>query len=251
MLVIPVVGGTNTDPYWSSVVYLDPCQGANNSPSFVDFSGRHVITGTGTVTSTAQTFSGRGISSGYHDGTGDYTTAPDSADFTPGTSFFAEMFVRFPSLPSSGNRIHLFGHAGFSTNTFGWLLGILNNSGTYQLELRYTTNGLDASVTNIAKDWAGLAVDTDYFLALGISSTAVKLYGGAASGASVPQLSTDGTLSGSIANVAATFDVGRRSGDGSNTQAATMYRIGPRLTTALRTTGNTCPVPSGMFPLNM
>lgn len=243
-----VAGG---DPMWADVKLALRCQGTDGATTFTDAAGRHTVTANGGAQiDTAQTFGGRGVSSGLLDGAGDYLTIPDSPDFTLGSSFSAEAFVRFAALPGSGSRMHLFGHAGYLIDQFGWCLRMYNNGGTMQLEFGYSTTGLDAGATFVPRDWAA-STGVDYYVAAVISGTTLKLFAGAASGSTVPQLGSDGTLSGSIANVSTTFDIGRRAGDSGDAQALNGHFIGPRLTAGLRSTGSTIDVPPGLFPASV
>jgi hypothetical protein len=78
----------NGDPYRNNVVLHVPMTGANDSTTFTDVSpSPKTITVNGdTKISTAQSKWGNG--SGYFDGTGDYLTTPNHADFNFGTGDF-------------------------------------------------------------------------------------------------------------------------------------------------------------------
>jgi hypothetical protein len=82
----------NGDPYRSNVVLHLPMTGANNSTTFTDVQPTpKTITRNGdTKISTAQSKWGQG--SGYFDGTGDYLTLANHADFALGAGNFTIEF---------------------------------------------------------------------------------------------------------------------------------------------------------------
>ena len=94
--------GTATvgDAYWDSVVLACHFDGTNGSTTFTDEKG-HTLTAYGNAqVSTAQ--SKFGGSSAYFDGTGDYLTAADNADFALGAGdFTVEAFVYVTSFANS------------------------------------------------------------------------------------------------------------------------------------------------------
>src|SRR3990167_5787652 len=98
--------------------------GADASTTFTDEVG-HVFTPAGNAQiDTAQ--SKFGGASGLFDGTGDYITTPNSADFDPGTgSFTAEMWIRPAALTGiDGEGHYLIGNVDFATGSLGWVLNI-------------------------------------------------------------------------------------------------------------------------------
>lgn len=91
------------DPYFSNVALLLHCNGSDASTTFTDnSSGGKTVTANGNAQiDTAQ--SKFGGASGLFDGTGDYLSAADSADWYFATGDFTiETFIRFNSV--SGNQ---------------------------------------------------------------------------------------------------------------------------------------------------
>lgn len=117
--------------------------GADGSTTFTDSS----FTSTKTVTrqgdaqiDTAQyKFGG---ASGLFDGTGDYLTTPDNADWSLGSGDFTiDAWVRFNALPLSGEFQAVVGQWN-SSNTDDSFIYLLNNTtGTYAYQFFYTTDG--------------------------------------------------------------------------------------------------------------
>ena len=86
----------DSDPYWSSVVLLAPFDEANGSTTFTDYSNSaHTLTAAGnaeTNTASPPSFQGTYLDL---DGTGDYVTIADSADWHFGSGdFTVEYFAR-------------------------------------------------------------------------------------------------------------------------------------------------------------
>jgi hypothetical protein len=249
-MIIRKIGGRRDvaigDPLWADVNLLILSQAPDAVVTFVDYAGGHTVTPVGDAKIVAaQTFGGRGVSSGYIDGTGDALTIPDSADFSIGSGpYSGEMFVRFTTLPSSGNYNVLFGQAPYVDGNRGWLLYVENNAGTMRLGFGYTTAG--SGLTEVNGDFA-FATGVDYFVAFTIDgSSNVLLYAGAASGSTAAQVGSTTALSGAIFNSTASLDVGRRSG--TTDQEANFHFIGPRLTAAARSTGPSIAIPARLFP---
>ena len=87
------------DPLWYYKVLGLHCDGTNGSTTFTDVKGKTVTANGNAQISTAQypALTGK-TSSGYLDGSGDYLSIPDSADWDFGTGDFAiRMRVRFSS----------------------------------------------------------------------------------------------------------------------------------------------------------
>ena len=112
------------DPYFSSVVALLHMDGADTSSTFTDVKG-HTFTPAGNAQiDTAQ--SKFGGASGLFDGSGDYITTPDSADWDFGTGdFTVEFFIRFKALPSS-NAHTIIGN--YVSSTSGWAIQFRNDA---------------------------------------------------------------------------------------------------------------------------
>lgn len=98
MLANRIIGAQSGDPYWSNVVALLHMDGTDGSTTFIDERG-HTFTANGNAQiDTAQ--SKFGGASGLFDGSGDYISTPDSADWDFGTGdFTVEFWVRFNALP--------------------------------------------------------------------------------------------------------------------------------------------------------
>lgn len=102
--VSPLASG-DVDPYYSSVVFLAQWAGADGSTTFTDEKG-HALTGAGNA-QIDTAFAPAGMTSSLLlDGTGDYITALDSADWALGSGDFTiEAFVRFVNNGQDGNII--------------------------------------------------------------------------------------------------------------------------------------------------
>ena len=146
--------GGGSDPYWSNVKLLCGFEGADGSTTLIDESS---VARALTAQSTAQIDTAQfkyGASSLLLNGTSDYVTAADSADFEFGSGEFTiEGFFRFSSLPSNATLLEHF------DGTNGWALrregGALKFNGiTYTLQW----NGFLTINTN---QWYHLAVDRD------------------------------------------------------------------------------------------
>ena len=165
-----------TDPQFNLTTLLLPGNGTNgaNNNTFLDSSTNNfTITRNGNTTQgTFSPFSQTGWSN-YFDGNGDYLSIASNAVLAPGTgNFWIECWINLNNLPSSGiayvvlqNEISI---AGASNDKF-WF-GLLNNSGTYRLQLgRHSTS--DGSYVN----WTP-AVSTWYHIAYGRSSGTSYLF---------------------------------------------------------------------------
>jgi hypothetical protein len=113
------------DPYIANRVAILHFDGADASTTFTDVKG-HTFTANGNAQiDTAQSLFGG--ASGLFDGSGDYLSTPNSADFDFGTGDFeVEIAVRFNTLPSSASMT-LIGNYGGSTT--GWTLQYRNDGG--------------------------------------------------------------------------------------------------------------------------
>lgn len=152
-MLFPV--GSN-DPYWSSVVLLCHFEGADASTTFTDQKG-HTITAYGNAQIDTAQYK-FGSSSGLFDGTGDYLTLADSADWNFASSdFTVEMFVRFPAITG---RYGLFGQT-VNANNYSEFVVRFDNSTGMRLDV---FNG-GSSVVSISQGGVtGWAIDTQYHL---------------------------------------------------------------------------------------
>ena len=121
---LPLDSGS-ADPSWSSVVALLHFNGADGSTTFADEAG-HTFTANGN----AQIDNAQGLFSGTSlllDGSGDYLSTPDSADWDFGTGdFTVEVAVRFAALPVNSAAALLSTYAGSSA---GWGVQYRNDGG--------------------------------------------------------------------------------------------------------------------------
>lgn len=106
-------GGGGTDPFFADVKSLLHFDGADAGTTFTDVIGK-VWTPNGNAQLDTAQFK-FGTASGLFDGTGDYITTPDHADFDIGSGDFTlEMFVRFNA--GLGSRQFLCGQGNSSGN---------------------------------------------------------------------------------------------------------------------------------------
>ena len=98
-------GGAETDPNFSSVVALLHMNGTDASTTFTDVIGKTwTAVGNAQIDTAQSKFGG---ASGLFDGTGDYITTPDHADFNFTGNFTVEMWVR---LAAATATYEIFGH---------------------------------------------------------------------------------------------------------------------------------------------
>jgi hypothetical protein len=134
----------------------DDCSGGDESLN------NKIITYVNAVTDTAQSkFANSSI---LFDGTGDYLTIPDSADWYFSTGDFTiDFWVRFNALPGSGLNEIIFYHYQNATNN--WLFYTNNISGTYKWTFLHYPNNASYDI-EISKNSPGLVVNTWYHIAL-------------------------------------------------------------------------------------
>lgn len=98
------------------------CDGADASTTFIDIALGKAITAVGNAQiDTAQ--SKFGGASGLFDGTGDYLTTPDHADWFFGTGdFTVDFWARFNALPGASSWMGLFGQ--YQAGTDYWNVGV-------------------------------------------------------------------------------------------------------------------------------
>lgn len=124
MLAGRMIGLSRGDPDFANVVVLLHMDGSDASTTFTDVKG-HTFTAAGNAQiDTAQ--SKFGGASGLFDGSGDYITTPDSADWDLGTGDFTiEFFIRFNALPAS-SAYSLVGN--YVSGTSGWIVQFRNDA---------------------------------------------------------------------------------------------------------------------------
>ena len=175
---------TRQDASFSSVSLLLHADGTNGSTTFTDSSSNaFTVTANGNAQiSTAQ--SKFGGASGLFDGSGDFITVPDNADFDFGSGDFTiEMWVRFTSLPSSGQFVALYSHRDTSTSnnciniwytgTDNYFYASYSTDGTTQSNAIFVTPSASANTwIHIAMVRNGTALD---FYTNGTKNTTVTI----------------------------------------------------------------------------
>jgi hypothetical protein len=184
------------DPLWYYKVLGLHCDGANNSTTFTDVKGKTVTAVGNAKISTAQYPSLTGkSSSGYVDGTGDYLTVPDSADWDFGTgNFGVRITARFSGVSTLQALISNYQN---STTGFSMVFDGVNSKLQF---LNGTTALLDVA-------WSPSA-DTWYVIEVSRSGTSLR---GFVDGTQVGSTATNST---SITGSTSTLFVGAR--DASN-----------------------------------
>jgi large repetitive protein len=84
---------------------------------------------------------------------GSYLTAPDSASLSATSNLTLETWIKFESLPSSGNVMQLISKNYDSGNQRSYALGLWNDSGTYKLRFVYSTDGTYQSANDVSTTW--------------------------------------------------------------------------------------------------
>jgi hypothetical protein len=133
------LNASGIDSYTKLMLHMN---GADGSKTFTDSE----IPPTKTVTpygdaeiDTAQ--SKFGGASGLFDGTGDYLSALDSADWAFGTdNFTIDFWVKFATLPTAGNRQYIFSQYVDANNRQG--LNLYNQAGTYYWQYTVFSGGV-------------------------------------------------------------------------------------------------------------
>jgi len=146
------------DPYWSSVVFLAKCNGANNSTTLVDEKGHTTAAVGNAKISTAQ--SKFGGAAAYFDGSGDRFYATDSADFAFGTADFTiEFFAYLINGGHGGNWARLLENY-FYPNDGGW--GFVCTGSDNPAYIRFDTSAGAPLITSLApvpnNTWTHVAV---------------------------------------------------------------------------------------------
>jgi hypothetical protein len=178
---------TGTD---SSVKLLLHCNGNDASTTFTDEAGKTVTAVVNAQIDTAQ--KKFGTASGLFDGSGDYLSVPDSADWAYGTGDFTlDMFVRFAALPAASAYMGFVGQYADSDSAWSNFY-VYNNAGTY--ELKYS----DGSVLSISNTIT-LATATWYHIALVRSGTSWYMFkDGTQIGATATDADTTANVAGAL-----------------------------------------------------
>ena len=134
-------GGSEYIPY--RVLGLH-CNGTNGSTTFTDVHGKTVTANGNAQISTAQypALTGK-TSSGYFDGSGDYLSTPDSADWDFGTGDFTiRIRARFSSHTTNQTIV-----SNYQNSTTGWTIQRRNDTNSLRLYLAGDTPAIDVSWT--------------------------------------------------------------------------------------------------------
>jgi hypothetical protein len=171
-------GGIVTDPHWDNVVLLLSGNGADGSTTFTDESpvarGNAAITGNAQV-DTAQAKFGTGAL--FLDGSGDFISFADSADWTFGGTdeFTVEAWIRRPSIAN----MTVISHTHLSFDKRSWLYNVATTGSFTQ---HSTTGGAGSLVTTsatggptVADTWYHVAFDCDASRKLRIYTDGVML----------------------------------------------------------------------------
>jgi len=152
-----VSGGSVWDTYTKLMLH---CDGANTSTTFTDEIGKTMTAAGGAQLSTAQ--QKFGTASGLFDGTGDYLSTPDHADWYFGTGDFTiDFWVRFDTLPATTTWQVIVSQYANAANF--WRIYLYNTAGTYSWRFGNRVGGSDT--IEIFKDSSGLVVNTWYHIA--------------------------------------------------------------------------------------
>jgi hypothetical protein len=133
-------GGIVTDPDFASVLLLMGFNGTDGSTAITDESpsARTVTVAGNAQIDTAQ--SKFGGSSLLLDGTGDYLTVPDSADWNFAGQFTLEAFFRLSSSAPNNTEYIVMSHRGSSAQ-LAWLLSVTSSASTPGITVHISTNG--------------------------------------------------------------------------------------------------------------
>ena len=156
--IMVVSGSAPGDTYWNSVVLAMHMNGTNGSTVFTDVRGKTVTAnGDAQISTTQSKFSG---ASAYFDGTGDYLSTPDSADFNfAAGDYTVEMFV-YASATVSATKI-LVGQWG--TTNLGWNVIV---SGTNKVGLETSTDGTYSAPRDLLSANNVFSINTWFHLAI-------------------------------------------------------------------------------------
>jgi hypothetical protein len=161
-------GGSSDDPSFASVVFLAHCDGADASTTLTDVKG-HAMTANGNAQiDTAQ--SKFGGASALFDGTGDYWSSGDSADWFFSTGDFTiEAWVRVPSITSVAQRT-IIAQYNSTGNQRAWAL-VLDTAGVAALIVSY-----DGTATTFAAAGSAVSLTTWQHIAAVRSGANLTIY---------------------------------------------------------------------------
>jgi hypothetical protein len=182
ILINPYSMGS-ADPYWNSVVFLAGYEGADGATSYSEEKNSRAATffGNAQLDTAQKKF---GVSSLLLDGSGDYLTYADHADWTPGATFTLEGWVRFNSV--SGDQAFMSQWDGITGNA-SWWFALTGGSNLSYMAYNGGFNETSASWTPSTGVQYHVAVDRD-------GSNKVRVY---ADGVMKGSMTLTGTVQGS------------------------------------------------------
>lgn len=162
-------GSPPTDPDFASVLFLSGFEGVDGATTFTDESS-HARTITTVGNAQADTAIKKYGDSGLLlDGTGDYLTIPDHADWEFAGEFTLEAWVYISSAETNSTVVAIVAHDGNSSN-LSYRLSITKHTATPSLQFGFSTNGstyvhslvYGGSSSTIPTDtWLHVAIDRD------------------------------------------------------------------------------------------
>jgi len=177
-------------------------EGADASTTIKDSSATHrtvSVYGNAQIDTAQKKF---GSASILFDGVSDAVYCADSDDWYLGTGDFTiDWWVRFSSLPTSGNYAHIIGQRVNDSNR--WNLLINNNSGTYRMIL--SVRGSQSF--EVTRSFSSLSTGTWYHMALTRAGSSFKMF------LDGNQLSTEYITGNTIDNFAVVLTLGSRYSD--------------------------------------
>jgi hypothetical protein len=199
---VAVVGG-GLDSYTKLLMHFNAADTVQVSPFIDDAVGTHTPSAGGNAQANVD-YKKFGISSGYFDGTGDYITVPDHADWEMADGATTiDCWVRFDVLPTTGNSTGLWQQYLNADNSVS--LKLSNSGGTYTLSFIIEEATVDE--VTVSETWTTPVIKTWYHIAL------IRGWGGNANDWAI---TVDGTILGTATttaytwpDLAAAFEIGR------------------------------------------
>jgi len=187
----PGLGSYAVDNYTKLLIHSDT---TNTSTTFTDSSrlNTHTITATGNVQhkTAQQQF---GATSMYFDGTGDYLSLADHSDWTLGTTFTIDMWLRMDSSPTNTGQQTIWAQQVSGTDRFVWWI----NGTTQQVQLKINDNDQFGGIN------VGLSFDTWHHVALVFDGTNARFFTDG-----VQKSSSTIVVSGGVPDISAGVNIG-------------------------------------------
>jgi len=171
------IDNANDDQDGNNCVLMLHFDGADTATSTIDASlSNHTVTFVGNAQlDTAQ--SKFGSASLLCDGTGDYISLEDSADFNFGTGDFTiDFWVRFATIPATDSDYQFLWSQYEDSGDYAYCNLYNNGTGKTTLGFGLRLDGVDKGVYIMTNDWATLATDTWYHLAFERTTTTGKIF---------------------------------------------------------------------------